>query len=109
MKTYVFPTLNTHAITRNVNEILSDAESSVKSRTFGDILVAAQIAKKEADKWLSPDSLIANEGLVSHFKSRDWSNLQHISDVLHHFLLTGEVSINPMSQEDIDKEIKRRH
>jgi len=109
MKTYIFPTLNTQAITRNVNEILSDAESSVRSRSFGDLLVSAQIAKKEADKWLSPDSLIAADGLASHFISRDWANLQQISDVLHHFLLTGEVSIKPMEQEDIDKEIKRRH
>jgi len=109
MKTYIFPTLNTQAITRNVNEILSDAESSVRTRSFGDLLVAAQIAKKEADKWLSPDSLIAGEGLTSHFKSRDWANLQQISDVLHDFLLTGEVTIKAMDQEDIDKELKRRH
>jgi len=53
--------------------------------------------------------LIAADGLASHFISRDWANLQQISDVLHHFLLTGEVSIKPMEQEDIDKEIKRRH
>jgi len=109
MKTYIFPTLNTQAITRNVNEILSDADSSVRTRSFGDLLVAAQIAKKEADKWLSPDSLIASEGLASHFVSRDWANLQQISDVLHDFLLTGEVTIKSMDQEDIDKELKRRH
>jgi len=96
MKMYIEPTLNTQAITRNVNQILTDAESSVRTRTYGDLLVSAQITKKEADEWLSLDSMIAFKGLASHFKARDWSNLQQISDVLHHFLLTGEVCVKPV-------------